>query len=47
VEDTGSAVKSRKASGGKHPIIDIYTGDHEEAWRLASQTPAYVEILVL
>jgi 3D (Asp-Asp-Asp) domain-containing protein len=44
VEDTGTAVKSRKASGGREPVIDVYVGDDKEAWRLASGRPHYVEI---
>lgn len=47
VEDTGSAVKSRKASDGKEPVIDIYVGDEREAMRLAGSTPDYVEITLL
>ncbi len=47
VEDTGTAVKARKASGGKEPVIDIYIEDEDEAERLASSTPDYVEITLL
>jgi 3D (Asp-Asp-Asp) domain-containing protein len=47
VEDTGSAVKSRKASYGKDPVIDLYVGDEKEVMRLAAITPEYVEITLL
>lgn len=47
VEDTGSAVKTRKASGGTDPIIDIYVAHESEVARLAKLTPAYVEITLL
>ncbi len=47
VEDTGSAVKTRKASGGKDPVIDIYVAEESEVKRLASSTPEYVEITLL
>jgi 3D (Asp-Asp-Asp) domain-containing protein len=47
VEDTGTAVKSRKASGGKHPVIDVYVGTESEVWRFAKSTPEYVTITVL
>lgn len=47
VEDTGTAVKSRKASAGKDPVIDIYVGEESEVNRLANSTPEYVEITLL
>ena len=46
VEDTGTAVKAKTASGGRHPVIDIYVGKDSEVWRLAASTPHYIDILV-
>ena len=47
VEDTGTAVKSRKASAGKDPVIDIYVGEESEVLRLTNSVPEYVEITLL
>lgn len=47
VEDTGSAVKTKKASGGREPVIDVYVGDAMEVARIARATPHYVEITLL
>lgn len=47
VEDTGTAVKSRKASAGKDPVIDIYVGEESEVIRLTNSVPEYVEITLL
>jgi 3D (Asp-Asp-Asp) domain-containing protein len=37
--DTGTAVKSRKASGGKLPVIDIFCSSKQEAERLCKSRP--------
>lgn len=47
VEDTGSAVKTKKASGGNEPVIDVYVGDAGEVIRIAKAAPHYVEITLL
>lgn len=47
LEDTGSAVKSRKASGGKEPIIDIYVNSIKEVRYFAANTPKYVDTYII
>lgn len=47
VEDTGTDVKSKKASNGEYPVIDIYVENEEEVLRLAACSPEYIEIVVL
>jgi 3D (Asp-Asp-Asp) domain-containing protein len=41
--DTGTAVKSRKASGGKLPVIDIFCSSKQEAERLCKSRPMVAE----
>ncbi|MES2309833.1 MAG: 3D domain-containing protein [Verrucomicrobiota bacterium] len=47
IEDTGTAVKARTASGGKDPVIDLYVGEESEVHRLSTTTPEYVDIILL
>lgn len=47
VEDTGSAVKARVASGGKDPVVDVYVAEEKEVNRLSSILPEYVEVNLL
>jgi 3D (Asp-Asp-Asp) domain-containing protein len=47
VEDTGTAVKSRAASGGRDPVIDVYVGEESEVNRLSASLPEYVEVKLL
>jgi 3D (Asp-Asp-Asp) domain-containing protein len=42
VEDRGSAINSRRASGGKTPVFDIYTDSKKETNRLAAIVPPYL-----
>jgi len=44
--DTGSAVKSKKASGGKAPVIDIFVSSRAEAMRMIKKYPMYMEVIV-
>jgi 3D (Asp-Asp-Asp) domain-containing protein len=46
VEDTGTAVKARTASGGQIPVIDVYVGSESEVSRLSNATPEYVSVLI-
>lgn len=46
VQDRGSAVTSKKASGGKLPVIDVYVRSREEMRNLARKLPRYMEILI-
>ena len=46
VQDRGSAVTSRKASGGKTEVIDVYVSSNKELRRMASTMPRYMDILV-
>lgn len=45
VQDRGSAVTSKKASGGKLPVIDVYVRSREEMRSLARKLPRYMEVL--
>lgn len=44
--DTGGAVKSRKASGGNEPVVDVFFLTKEDALKFANSTPEYVTIKV-
>lgn len=46
VEDTGTAVKARTASGGQVPVIDVYVGSESEVSRLSNATPEYVSVWI-
>ena len=45
VQDRGSAVESRKASGGLLPVIDVFAGDKRTMKRLAAIMPPILEVL--
>jgi 3D (Asp-Asp-Asp) domain-containing protein len=45
--DTGTAVKSRKASGGKLPVIDIFCQSKQEAERLCKSRPLIARYAVI
>ncbi|MDD2709997.1 MAG: 3D domain-containing protein [Verrucomicrobiae bacterium] len=47
IEDTGTAVKSRKASQGREPVVDLYVEDQEKMRHLSIETPDYMDISVL
>jgi 3D (Asp-Asp-Asp) domain-containing protein len=47
IEDTGTAVKARTASGGTDPVIDLYVDNWKELRRLSKSAPDYLDILII
>jgi hypothetical protein len=45
VQDRGSAVTSKKASGGKFPVIDVYVRNKKEMKTLSKMLPRYMEVI--
>lgn len=45
-EDTGSALKTRKASGGKTPVIDIYLASRAKMNLFAKIVPEYLDVYI-
>jgi 3D (Asp-Asp-Asp) domain-containing protein len=45
--DTGSAVKSKKASNGKLPVIDVFFEHKKDAMTFANRYPKVVKVAVL
>ena len=44
--DTGGAVKSRKASGGREPVVDVFFTTRESALAFARSTPSFVTVKI-
>lgn len=47
VTDTGTAVKEKKASGGKYPVIDLFFEDKNNALEFANNYPKIVKVSCL
>jgi len=45
--DTGTAVKAKKASGGKLPVIDVFFEHKKDAMLFANRYPKVVKVAVL
>lgn len=45
--DTGSAVKAKKASNGKLPVIDVFFEHKKDAMRFANNYPKVVKVAIL
>lgn len=47
VQDRGSAVTKKKASGGSHYVFDVFVATNSEIRRLCKTLPEYMDVYVL